>query len=141
MHTLPLSGRWSIIAMLGGGIYTGLSEFSGKCILGQSGVLFVRKINPNLALGDDATINNILRYPRAFFALYLKWGKNGKYGFNISMASKFKISAGMKLNEEWKLRLVGEANGMSVVVEKDGKSKIFVGQIIHYNMLVNNQNK
>lgn len=42
------------------------------------------------------------------------------------MASKFEISAGMKLNKKLKLRLVGEANGMSAVVEKDRESKIFV---------------
>lgn len=126
MHTRPLSKRWSIIAMLGGGIYTDLSEFSGKCILGQGGVLFVRKMNPNLDLGGGVAINNVLGFPMAFFALYLDWHKNGKYEFNLSMASKFEISAGMKLNPKLKLRLVGEANGMSAVVEKDGESKIFV---------------
>lgn len=35
IHTRPLSARWSIIATLGGGIYTDLSEFSGECILRQ----------------------------------------------------------------------------------------------------------
>lgn len=126
MHTRPLSKRWSIIAMLGGGIYTDLSEFSGKCILGQGGVLFVCKMNPNLDLGGGVAINNVLGFPMAFFALYLDWHKNGKYEFNLSMASKFEISAGMKLNPKLKLRLVGEANGMSAVVEKNGESKIFV---------------
>lgn len=77
-------------------------------------------------LGGDVAINNVLGYPMAFFALYLDWHKNRKYEFNLSMASKFQISAGMKLNEKLKLRLVGEANGMSAVVEKDGDSKIFV---------------
>lgn len=126
MYTRPLSERWSIISMLGGGIYTDLSEFSGKCILGQGGVLFVRKMNANVDLGGGVAINNVLGFPMAFFALYLDWHTNGKYEFNLSMASKFEISAGMKLNPNLKLRLVGEANGISAVVEKDGKSKIFV---------------
>ena len=126
IHTRPLSERWLIIAMLGGGIYTNLSEFSGKCILGQGGVLLVRKMNPNLDLGGGVAINNVLGFPMAFFTLYLDWHKSGKYEFNLSMASKFEISAGMKLNPKLKLRLVGEANGMSAVVEKDGESKIFV---------------
>lgn len=126
MHTRPLSERWSIIAILGGGIYTNLSEFSGKCILGQGGILFVRKMNPNLNFGGGVAINNVLGFPMAFLALYLDWHKNGKYEFNLSMASKFEISAGMKLSPKLKLRLVGETNGMSAVVEKDGESKIFV---------------
>lgn len=66
IHMRPLSKRWSIIAMLGGGIYTDLSGFSGKCILGQGGVLFVRKMNPNLNLGGGVAINNVLGYPMAF---------------------------------------------------------------------------
>lgn len=126
IHTRPLSERWSMIAMLGGGIYTDLTEFSEKCILGQGGALFIRKMNPNLDLGGGAAINNMLGYPMAFFALYLDWHKNGKYDFNISMTTKFEISASMKLSEKFRLRLVGEANGMSAVVDKDGESKIFV---------------
>lgn len=42
------------------------------------------------------------------------------------MTSKFEISAGTRLNAKLKLRLVGEANGISAVVEKNRKSKIFV---------------
>lgn len=126
IHIRPISEKWSLIAMLGGGIYTDLSGFSSKCILGQGGALFVRKMNPNLDLGGGAAINNILGYPMAFIALYLDWHKDGKYDFNISLTTKAEISAGMRLNEKLKLRLIGEANGMSAVVEKDGESKIFV---------------
>lgn len=83
-------------------------------------------MNPNLDLGGGVAINNVLGFPMAFFALYLDWHKNGKYEFNLSMTSKFEISAGTKLNAKLKLRLVGEANGISAVVEKNRKSKIFV---------------
>ena len=126
MHTRPLNEKWFMIAMLGGGIYTDLSEFSGQNFLGQGGVLFVRKINTNLDLGGGIAINNMLGYPMAFFALYVDWHKNGKFDFNISMTNQFELSAGVKLNELWKLRLVGEFNGMSAIVDKDGKSQIFV---------------
>lgn len=125
-HTRPLNEKWSLIAMLGGGVYTDMSEFSGKNFLGQGGVLFVRKINTNLDLGGGIAINNMLGYPMAFFALYVDWHKNGKFEFNISMTNQFELSAGLKLNDLWKLRLVGEFNGMSAIVDKDGKSQIFV---------------
>lgn len=125
-HTRPLNEKWFLIAVLGGGIYTDMSEFSGKNFLGQSGVLFVRKINTSLDLGGGMAINNMLGYPMAFFALYVDWHKNGKFEFNISMTNQFELSAGVKLNELWKLRLVGEFNGMSAIVDKDGKSQIFV---------------
>jgi len=125
-HTRPLNEKWFLIAMLGGGIYTNMSEFSGKNFLGQGGVLFVRKMNANLDLGGGIAINNMLGYPMAFFALYVDWHKNGKFDFNISMTNQFELSAGVKLNELWKLRLVGEFNGMSAIVDKDEKSQIFV---------------
>ena len=126
IHTRPLTDKWSIMALVGGGVYTNMSHFSSKCFLGQGGVLFIRKMNPNLDLGGGAAINNMLGYPMAFFSLYLDWHKAGKYDFNLSMTTKFEISAGMKLNEKWKLRLIGEANGMSAVVDKDGESQIYV---------------
>lgn len=128
IHTRPLSERWSLIAMLGGGIYTDLSEFSGKCILGQGGALFIRKMNPNLDLGGGIAINNVIGYPMAFFAFYLDWHKNGKFDFNISMTTTFEISASMQVKENLRLRLIGEANGISAVVNKNGESKIFVQQ-------------
>ncbi len=126
IHTRPLTEKWSIMALVGGGIYTDMSYFSGKCFLGQGGVLFIRKMNPNLDLGGGAAINNMLGYPMAFFSLYLDWHKNGNYDFRLSMTTKFEVSASMKLNKKWKLRLIGEANGMSVIVNKNGESQIYV---------------
>lgn len=126
IHTRPLSEKWSVMAMVGGGIYSDMSHFSGKCILGQGGVLFIRRMNANLDIGGGAAINNMLGYPMAFFSLYLDWHQNGKYDFNLSMTTKFEISGGMRLNEKWKLRVIGEANGMSAVVDKDGESQIYV---------------
>jgi hypothetical protein len=128
IHTRPLSERWSLVAMSGGGIYTDLSEFSGKCILGQGGVLFIRKMNPHLDLGGGVAINNVIGYPMAFFSLYLDWHKNGKFDFNISLTTIFEISASIQVKENLRLRLIGEANGISAVVNKEGESKIFVQQ-------------
>jgi hypothetical protein len=130
VHTSPLSERWSLIAMLGGGVYMDLSEFSGKCILGQGGALFIRKMNPDLDLGGGAAINNVLGYPMAFLAFYLDWHKNSKFDFNLSLANTFEISAIMQVRENLRLRLIAEANGVSAVVNKDGESKIFVQQYV-----------
>lgn len=126
IHTRPLTEKWSMMALLGGGIYTDMSEFSGKCFLGQGGAVFIRKMNPNLDLGGGATINNILGYPMLFPTIYLDWHKNGMFDFNLSLTTKFEISAGMKLNDSWKLRLIGEANSMSAVVDRDEKTQIYV---------------
>ena len=128
IHTRPLSEKWSIMVLLGGGLYTNLSEFSGRCILGQGGLLFIKKMNPNLDIGGGAAINNILGYPMAFFSLYLDWHTNGKFNFNISLASVFEISASMQVKKDFKLRLIGEANGISAVVKKGNETKIFVHQ-------------
>jgi len=128
IHTRPISEKWSVLGMLGGGIYTGLSDFSGKCILGQGGILFIRKMNPNLSLGGGVAVNNVIGYPMAFFTFYLDWQKNGKLNFNISMINSFEISVSMQVKESLKLRLIGQANGLSAIVDRNGKSKIFVQQ-------------
>lgn len=128
VHTRPLSERWSIIAMLGGGLYSDLSGFSGKSLLGQGGVLVVRKMNSNLDLGGGAAINNVLGYPMAFVSFYLDWHKDGLLDFNLSLTNTFEVSMGLQVNKQLKLRLAGEANGLSAIVTKDGESTIFVQQ-------------
>jgi hypothetical protein len=115
------------MALAGGGIYTDrLSHLSVNNFLGQGGVVFIRKMNTALDLGGGVAINNILGYPMAFFTLYIDWHKEGIFDFNLSMTTKFEISAGIKLDDKWKLRLIGGANGMSAIVDKDGKYQLYV---------------
>ena len=129
MHMRPLNEKWSLIAILGAGWYTSdLKKVTGKSILGQGGVLFIRHAKPNMDWGIGVALNNVLGYPMIFPSLYFDWRLDGKYQFKVSMYNTFEVSAGMLVNDNLNLNLVGEVHGMSAVVEKNGKTVLFVNQ-------------
>lgn len=129
IHMRPLNDKWSVMAMLGAGWYTSdLNKISGKSILEQGGVLFIKHAKPNMDWGIGIALNNVLGYPMIFPSLYFDWRLEGKYQFRISMYNTFEASASMKINDNFKLSLIGEANGLTAVVEKDSKTVLFVNQ-------------
>jgi hypothetical protein len=128
IHTRPLSEKWSLIASLGGGVYTDLSEFSAKSILAQAGALFIRRIRPNLDIGAGVALNNAVGYPMLFPSFYFKWETGTRYEVKILLYDEIRLTAGMKINDALTLRLIAQARGMSAVVTRDNKSKIFTQQ-------------
>ncbi len=129
MHLRPLNEKWSILATLGAGIYTSdLNKLSGKSILGQGGVLFIRHAKPNLDWGVGVAINNALGYPMLFPSFYLDWRLDGKYEFKLSMYDTFEVGISTQINEKFKLGIVGESKGLMSAVEKEGKKMYYVAQ-------------
>jgi hypothetical protein len=129
MHMRPLNEKWSMLATLGAGIYASdLDEISGKAILGQGGVLFIRHAKPNFDWGVGVAINNALGYPMIFPSFYLDWRLDGKYDFKLSMYDSFELSLSSQINENFKLSIVGESKGLTSVVKKDGKDMYYIAQ-------------
>lgn len=129
IHMRPLNEKWSIMAMLGAGWYTSnLDKISGKSILGQGGVLFIKHAKPYMDWGVGVALNNALGYPIIFPSFYFDWRMEGKYQLKVSMYNTFEVSASMQMNDNFRLNLVGEASGMSAIVDQNGKSMIFVNQ-------------
>src|SRR5690606_36440135 len=74
-HLRPLNDRWSMRVSVGTGVFTPSTDFSKisfKNVLVSVGAVFIRLLNPNLAIGAGATINSPLRYPMIFPTVYLK---------------------------------------------------------------------
>lgn len=129
IHMRPLNDKWSMMAILGAGWYTSdLKKILGKSILGQGGILFIRHAKPYMDWGVGVALNNALGYLMIFPSFYFDWRMEGKYQLKVSMYNTFEISASMKMNDNFKLSLVGEANGMSAVVDRNEESMIFVNQ-------------
>lgn len=129
MHVRPISAKWSIAAVLGVGVFTSdLNNISGRAILAQGGILFVKQQKPNFAWGAGVALNNALGYPMIFPSLYLDWQLNGRFEFNLSMYDSFNLSLGTKINEHFKLSLIGESNGLAAAVKREGKSQFFIAQ-------------
>jgi hypothetical protein len=53
-HLRPLNDKWSVRAAVGMGVFTPSTDFSRirfKNVLGSAGVVFIRHLKPNLAVG------------------------------------------------------------------------------------------
>jgi len=130
-HLRPLNHKWSLMAMLGAGIYTSDTRFSKirlKHVLGSGGVIFICHLKPNLELGGGLAINNSFGFPMAFPALYLKWTTVGKFKVNVAMLEGLEISAGYTANKYLSLSVVAEMNGQMALIEKEENDKIFTHQ-------------
>lgn len=132
-HLRPLNDKWSMMAMIGGGIYmpsTRFSEIRFKNVLGSVGTVFICHLKPNLELGGGIAMNNSFGYPMVFPALYLNWTTEGRYAVKISMMDGIEMSAGYNVNKALSLNIIAEMNGQMALLEQDGKDKIFSHQYI-----------
>ena len=128
IHVRPLNEKWTLLASLGGGVYTDLSEFSGNSILAQAGTLFIRHIRPNMDLGVGVALNNALGYPMIFPSLYFKWETDSHFEYKISLYEDVSLSIGYKFNEVARLRLLAQARGMSAMVKRNNQIMMFSQQ-------------
>ena len=125
-HIRPLSDRWSIIASLGAGVYASPNEITMKSVLANGAVVFVYKLRNNLDLGIGGGLTNSYGIPMILPMIYFSWRNTGKYEFKVDMSSGIKISAATWLNKKFKVELTAiEMDGMSAVMNIDGKSKIY----------------
>ena len=113
----PLSERWSLLAILGGGIYSKPSQISAKSILGNGGALFIYHVLSNLDVGIGVGLTNSYGTPIGLPMGYINWRIDGKYELKVNMLENMEISGAVNLNNKIRLRLIG--------FELDGKSKIF----------------
>jgi hypothetical protein len=128
IHMRPLNEKWSLIASLGGGVYTDMSEFSANSILAQAGVLFIRHIRSKLDLGGGVALNNALGYPMIFPSFYFNWKTGSKFEFKISLYEDVLLSVGYKFNDVIRLRFLAQARGMNAMVKRNSETMMFSQQ-------------
>ena len=80
-HLRPLNEKWSLRASVGMGVFTPSTDFSKirfKNVLGSAGVVFIRHLKSNLAIGGGLALNSSLGYPMVFPAVYVNWKHHGQ---------------------------------------------------------------
>ncbi|MGS2741627.1 DUF6268 family outer membrane beta-barrel protein [Sinomicrobium sp. M5D2P17] len=130
-HMRPIGEKWSILVMLGAGVYTSHTEVSDvqlNNVLGNGGVIFIWHLRDNLDIGLGPVINNIVGYPMVFPGFYFNWELNGRYELKASAVDGLAVSAGMQLHENFKLKLIAELNGTLALEKIDGKKMMFTHQ-------------
>ena len=121
----PLNRKWSMMAVLGAGIYSSISEITSKSILANGGAVFIVKLNENVDLGFGAGVTNSYGTPMAMPMLYFSWHPNWKLKFQIDLTNSLKVAASTEIGR-LRLELIGiEMDGMSAVRNIDGQSKIY----------------
>lgn len=130
-HMRPISKKWYMIASLGGGIYSEPNKITAKSILVNGAVFFVYKLMANLDVGVGGAITNSYGVPVIMPTSYLKWQLTGKYEIKADVANNMAISASAQFTDNFKLKLVAiEMDGMSAVMNVDGKSMIYSSTIM-----------
>ncbi|WP_206363269.1 DUF6268 family outer membrane beta-barrel protein [Sinomicrobium pectinilyticum] len=130
-HMRPIGEKWSILAMLGAGVYTSHTDVSDvqlNNVLGNGGVIFIWHLRDNLDIGLGPVINNIVGYPMVFPGFYFNWELNGRYELKASAVDGLAVSAGMQLHENFKLKLIAELNGTLALEKINGKKMMFTHQ-------------
>lgn len=130
-HIRPLSERWYLLASLGAGIYSEPNSITAKSILASGGAIFVYKVKNNLDLGIGAGLTNSFGIPIIMPMAYVNWQLTGKYEVKANIANGMEISGSVKLGNRFKVKLTAiEMDGMSAVMDIDGKSMIYASAII-----------
>lgn len=128
-HLRPIAKRWSVLANLGAAWLTAdLKQISGKNILGQGGILFIRHERNNINWGFGVSLNNMLGYPMVFPSLYFDWKLDGKYNVNVSLHNSVELGASIRLLKFMTLGVISELSGLGAAVKHDGKDMIFTNQ-------------
>ncbi|WP_224994678.1 DUF6268 family outer membrane beta-barrel protein [Cesiribacter sp. SM1] len=132
-HVKPLNDKWSLFASLGGGIYSSgkqLSEISLKNALGSAAIVFIKKVKPHLSLGGGVAFNNSFGYPMALPAIYLQWGRGGRYAVDVSVVDGVDVSLKYLINKHLSLNYIVGVDGQLAIVGQDEAEKIFTHQYI-----------
>jgi len=125
-HIRPLSGKWYLIATLGGGIYAEPDAIVARSLLANGGAIFVYRLRKNLDVGIGVGLTNSFGVPIIMPMSFINWKSAGNFEINVNVSSGMEISASTRLKDRLKVKLVGiEMDGMSAVMDVEGKSMIY----------------
>lgn len=125
-HLRPISGRWSLLASLGCGVYAAPNQIAWHSILANGAIVFVYKLRENLDIGVGVGLTNSFGVPMILPMSYLNWRTSGKYEIRVDMSSGLKVAATKWLERRFKIELTAiEMDGISSVMRIGGKSMIY----------------
>lgn len=130
-HLRPLSERWNLIASLGCGIYAVPDKIQWQSLLANGAFIFAYRLRGNLSIGIGGGLTNSYGIPIIMPMGYLNWRTNGRYEVIIDIANAPKIQIATQTRKAVRLELTAlEMDGMSAVVQADGRQKIYSSTMI-----------
>lgn len=126
IHVRPIGERWSLMAMLGAGLYADPSDVSLNCLQANGGAVFIYKVSDRLDLGIGAALTNAYGAPAALPMLYVKYQTTGAYELDFSMVGGLKLGIKRRWTETFATNLMAfDMDGLSAVTKVDGKWKVY----------------
>ncbi|WP_316930834.1 DUF6268 family outer membrane beta-barrel protein [Chryseobacterium piperi] len=104
-HLRPLGGKWSMMITASAGVYTDLENVDFDDVLGQGGVLFIKKFNPHLALGFGPVLTTAFGVPMIMPWIYFDWKTGSKIKFNINFPEG--MEGGYQFSDKFALKAIG----------------------------------
>ncbi len=133
IHSRPIHEKWSVMGMIGGGLYTPHRDFSHirwKQVVGNGGVILIHHFRENLSLGGGLVLNSSFGYPMVFPGLVFQWKLEGKYELDIQMMNAAEITAGMWLNNRFRIGFTAGLYGSMALEKREGKEMVFTHQYV-----------
>ncbi|MDO4783053.1 MAG: DUF6268 family outer membrane beta-barrel protein [Capnocytophaga felis] len=129
---LPITGKWSVLAMAGGGIFaTDFPNFTAKSAFLQGGAMVLRKENIKFDWGIGASINNSYDYVMITPAFLLNWKIDNKHKLSIWYYNCLEFELSRKISERLKISLVAEGEVLFGLHNNYVKEASFVTQFGH----------
>ena len=130
-HIRPLSERWSIIASIGCGVYSSPKEIGWKSVLANGGCIFIYRVNESFSIGGGVGLTNAYGVPMVVPMGYVKWNSKGRFEIDLNVSNGIKAAASTWFGNRFKLTWnVLEMEGISSVVNIDGKSKLYSSMLL-----------
>lgn len=130
-HIRPISGRWSMVATLGGGIYSEPNTIAFNSILINGGVIFLYRVRSNLDVGIGVGLTNSYGLPIVMPMSVFNWRLSGRYEVKVDIASGLEMSGAVKFDDRFKVRLIAmDMDGMSAVMKVNGEPMIYATSIM-----------
>lgn len=137
-HIRNLNENWMLIASLGAGIYAPTDYVSFKSVLANGGAIFAYRLTNNLRIGLGAGLTNSYGAPMIVPMGYLDWQLHGRIEVLLNVSNGIQTKVSIKATERLSVDISPiKFDGMSAVVKRDGKDKLYSMFMIHSSASIN----
>lgn len=134
-HSRNIHENWMLIASLGAGIYAPTDHVTFRSVLANGAVIFAYKLSKNLRVGLGAGLTNSYGAPMVMPMGYLDWRLKGSIEVLLNISNGVKTNVKIKATDRLTVDITPvEFDGMSAVVRRDGKNKLYSMFMIRSNL-------
>ncbi len=125
-HIRNISEYWTLIASAGVGIYAPDNYVRWSSVLANAGAIFAYRLSDNLSIGLGVGLTNSYGAPMIMPMGYIDWRVRGKVNVSLNISNGVMAKVSINATPWLTVDLAPiEFDGMSAVVRKDDKDKLY----------------